>query len=240
MSNTTSLSILAIETCSEICPVALAYQGQSFQLISTEQRGHADNVLPMVKQLLDDARIELKSLDAIAFTRGPGAFTGVRIGTSVAQGLSVSSGLPLIAISSLAVLAQSSHRLTANQGCLAALDARMSEVYFGAYQANDNGLMVALQDDQVASPTELKFLDEQTLIGNGITWQAFGPGWNNYIEEMKQRFIDWNVVLPDELAFPEAIDLLDLAIDAYKQGDLLDPADALPIYIRDQVVRSSN
>lgn len=240
MVNSTDLSILAIETCSEICSVALDYQGQIFQLLSTEQRGHADNVLPMVKQLLDGASIKLNALDAIAFTRGPGAFTGVRIGTSVAQGLSVSSGLPLIAVSSLAVLAQGSYRVTANKRCLAALDARMSEVYFGVYESNADGLMVALQDDQVASPDEINCINEENQIEETIHWQAYGPGWNNYLEKMKHRFAKWHITMPDDVVYPEAIDLLHQARDAFNRGKLLDPADALPIYVRDQVVRSSN
>ena len=240
MKQGTEPSILAIETCSETCSVALDYQGQTFQLLSTEARGHADNVLPMIEQLLEGVNIKLDSLDAIAFTRGPGAFTGVRIGTSVAQGLGLSTGLPLIAVSSLAVLAQGSYRTTSNERCLAALDARMSEVYFGAYQANSDGLMIPLQDEQVASPSELIYSNVETNIDKSSAWQAYGPGWNNYLEQMKERFSKWKIVLPTELAFPEAIDLLDLAKYSYKQGDLLDPADALPIYVRDQVVRTAN
>ncbi|RLA04346.1 MAG: tRNA (adenosine(37)-N6)-threonylcarbamoyltransferase complex dimerization subunit type 1 TsaB [Gammaproteobacteria bacterium] len=231
-------SILGIETCSEDCSVAVIYQGKTLQLLSNEPRGHADNVLPMVDQLLADFHIKLADLDAIAFTRGPGAFTGVRIGTSVAQGLSLATGLPLIAVSSLAVLAQGSYRETGLTNCLAALDARMSEVYFGIYQLNSSNIMVATQDDQVASAEGLLCGNESSLSNDINKWQAQGPGWHNYSDVMKTRFKDWSLSWPEKLFNPKASDLLTLAQWHFERGELLDPADALPIYIRDQVVRT--
>lgn len=232
-------SILAIETCSEICSVALFYKGSQLQNISTEPRGHADSILPMIHQLLKKADVSLKQLDAIAFTRGPGAFTGVRIGTSVAQGLSVATDLPLIAVSSLAVLAQGSYRETGNDHCLAALDARMSEVYFGLYSLNDDGLMAATQADQVATACKLQCFSEQKQIQDRILWQAAGPGWHNYSLSMQQRFKNWQLEWPKQLSYPLAKDLLTHAEVHYIAGKLLDPADALPVYIRDKVVRNT-
>ena len=207
--------------------------------MSDEPRGHADNVLPMIRQLLDKFQIGLSNLDCIAFTRGPGAFTGVRIGTSVAQGLAVGANLPLIAVSSLAVLAQGSYRETGNERCLAALDARMSEVYFGVYQLNEHGLMSAVQDDLVAAAKAINCSNEAEQISRQNNWQAIGPGWINYPEAMAERFKDWQLTLPQQLVHPQATDLLTLAEWHYNNRDLLDPADALPIYIRDQVVRQS-
>jgi len=207
------------------------------QRYSTEPRGHADNILPMVQEVLLEATISLSDLQAIAFTRGPGAFTGVRIGTSVAQGLALGANLPLIAVSSLAVLAQGSYRDTGAKSCLAALDARMSEVYFGVYQVNENGLMVAIQDDQVAEPLKLSCNSEQQQIADKIDWQARGPGWTNYSDDMLERFKLWQLQSAKGLDYPQAVDLLTLANCCFDSGELLDPAEALPIYVRDQVVR---
>ena len=232
-----SKSILAIETCSESCSVALLHQGKQQQIISTEPRGHANNVLPMIDTVLAKAEIKLSELHAIAFTRGPGAFTGVRIGTSVAQGLAVGANLPLIAISSLAVLAQGSYRATGNTRCLATLDARMEEVYIGVYQLNENKLMTAVQDDQVAAAEQIGIADEQIQISLQSNWQAVGSGWNNYQQAMSERFKDWHISHSTQLEYPEAIDLITLADWHYDNGDLLDAAEALPVYIRDQVVR---
>ena len=120
--------------------------GDTQQVQSLEPRGHASNILPMVDELLTQYQVNLSELDAIAFTRGPGAFTAVRIGTSVAQGLAVGANLPLIAVSSLAVLAQGSYRVSGTERCLTALDARMSEVYFGIYQLNEDKLMAAIEE----------------------------------------------------------------------------------------------
>lgn len=233
-------SILAIETCSETCSVALVHGDKQNQLLSDEPRGHADNVLPMIDKLLSSAQLSLDQLDAIAFTRGPGAFTGVRIGTSVAQGLAVGANLPVIAVSSLQVLAQGSYREEGISRCLAALDARMSEVYFGAYELNEHKLMIAVQDEQVNSGENIVCVNEQKAIAEQNSWQARGPGWNNYIDEMKSRFSQWNINFPEQIIYPQAIDLLTLAQWQFANGDLLDPEHALPVYVRDQVVRQQN
>jgi tRNA threonylcarbamoyladenosine biosynthesis protein TsaB len=233
-----SKSILAIETCSETCSVAVSHNGKLHQLISTEPRGHADNILPLTDKIMDQAGLELSELDVIAFSRGPGAFTGVRVGTAVAQGLSLATKLPLVAVSSLAVLAQTSYRVTGNKRCIAALDARMSEVYLGFYKLGDNGCMMAEQDDQVAAAESVNCKNEHKYLDDSELWQGYGPGWTNYPEQIKQRFNKWSFELPKALYYPEAIDLLSLAEFEYKEGRLLDPAQAMPVYVRDNVVRS--
>ena len=230
-------TILAIETCSETCTVALSHDGQLEQLLSDVPRGHGENVLPMIETLLNNAQLPLVDITAIAFTRGPGAFTGVRIGTSVAQGLSVATGIPLLSVSSLAVLAQGSYRETGNKRCLAALDARMSEVYFGIYQLNEHNLMVSEENEQVASAENLSCENEQEYVDQYNVWQSYGPGWNNYLDAMNQRFSRWNVESTDKIHFPQAIDLIPLALHEYHSGRLLDAAEALPVYVRDQVVK---
>ena len=233
-----SLSILAIETCSEICSVALTHEGVQNQQLSVEPRGHADNVLPLVDGLIKQAGIALTDLDAIAFTRGPGAFTGVRIGTSVAQGIALAAELPVIAISSLAVLAQSCYRETQHSSCIAALDARMSEVYVGFYQLDEQGCMQITQDDQVSEPSLIHCDNEQTYSDNTQCWQGYGAGWTHYLQAMSERFKSWNTAKPVDVFYPQAIDLLTLAEQQYRLGNLLDPAEAMPVYVRDNVVRS--
>ncbi len=230
--------ILAIETCSESCSVALLYNEEHQQQISTEPRGHADAVLPMVEQLLRQADISLKQLDVIAFTRGPGAFTGVRIGTSVAQGLALATDLPLIAVSSLAVLAQGSYRETAIKYCLAALDARMSEVYFGVYQLNMAGLMLSTEEDQVVNPENVLLKEEKKLLLSSKCWQAAGVGWVNYKDALQERFSEWNLLEQKYCPYPQAQDLLTQANWYLKNDHLIDPAQAIPVYVRDKVVKS--
>ncbi len=231
-------TILAIETCSESCSVALLYNGEHQQEISTEPRGHADAVLPMVERLLQQAAISLKQLDVIAFTRGPGAFTGVRIGTSVAQGLALATDLPLIAVSSLAVLAQGSYRETTKNHCLAALDARMSEVYFGVYQLSKAGLMLSTEEDQVAKPENVLLKEEKKLLSSSKSWQVAGAGWVNYKEALQERFRVWNLLEQQHFPYPQAQDLLTQANWYFKNDQLIDPAQAIPVYVRDKVVRS--
>jgi len=232
------MKILAIETCSESCSVALSCNGEQQQQISTEPRGHADAVLPMVEHLLQQASLSLKQLDVIAFTRGPGAFTGVRIGTSVAQGLALATDLPLIAVSSLAVLAQGSYRETSQKHCLAALDARMSEVYFGVYQLNEAGLMLSTEEDQVAKPENVLLNEEKKLLSSSKIWQIAGSGWVNYKDGLQNRFSTWNLGEQIHFPYPQAQDLITQANWYFDKDQLIDPAQAIPVYVRDKVVRS--
>ncbi len=231
-----TITLLAIETCSESCSVALLHNGEHQQLLSTQPKGHADNVLPMVEQLLAQAELSMSGIDVIAFTRGPGAFTGVRIGTSVAQGLALATDLPLIAVSSLAVLAQGCYRETESKYCLTALDARMSEVYFGIYRVNEAGIMVSTQEDQVAKPLGLQIATEDEYISKQHNCQAMGAGWVNYPDQMRQRFKLWKLREQEHFPYPEAQDLLTQAIWLFEKNEVVDPAQALPVYIRDKVV----
>ncbi|HEB5077907.1 TPA: tRNA (adenosine(37)-N6)-threonylcarbamoyltransferase complex dimerization subunit type 1 TsaB, partial [Aeromonas hydrophila subsp. hydrophila] len=117
------LKILAVDTATEACSAALLVGEQVFSRWEEAPRDHTRKILPMVQAVLDDAGITLDELDAIAFGRGPGSFTGVRIGIGVAQGLAFGAGVPLIGISTLAAMAQGAHRLDGAEQVLTAIDA---------------------------------------------------------------------------------------------------------------------
>ncbi|MGH1409391.1 MAG: tRNA (adenosine(37)-N6)-threonylcarbamoyltransferase complex dimerization subunit type 1 TsaB [Aeromonas sp.] len=221
------LKILAVDTATEACSAALLVGDKLFSRWEEAPRDHTRKILPMVQDLLDEAGITLDKLDAIAFGRGPGSFTGVRIGISVAQGLAFGAGVPLIGISTLAAMAQGAYRLDGAQQVLTAIDARMNEVYFGRYELID-GRMQLVGDEAVSDPAAL--VDVRGKLAGPVT--CVGTGFETYGETLSG--------LADELAvsqvrFPAAEDMLPLARAAWLAGEAVPVEQATPVYLRDKV-----
>ncbi|MFM5410348.1 tRNA (adenosine(37)-N6)-threonylcarbamoyltransferase complex dimerization subunit type 1 TsaB [Aeromonas veronii] len=221
------LKILAVDTATEACSAALLVGDKLFSRWEEAPRDHTRKILPMVQAVLEDAGISLSDLDAIAFGRGPGSFTGVRIGISVAQGLAFGAGVPLIGISTLAAMAQGAYRLDGAQQVLTAIDARMNEVYFGRYELID-GRMQLVGDEVVSDPVAL--VDARGKLAGRVT--CVGTGFETYGETLSG--------LADELAvsqvrFPAAEDMLPLARAAWLAGEAVPVEQATPVYLRDKV-----
>ena len=140
--------LLALETATEACSAALAVDGDIRERFEVAPRGHSELILPMVDELMAEADISIEQVDAIAFGRGPGAFTGLRIAVGVTQGIAFGADLPVVPVSTLAALAQGSE----SNSVLAAIDARMDEVYWGAYQRSSAGLMTLCGEEAVIPP----------------------------------------------------------------------------------------
>ncbi|MGL6309842.1 tRNA (adenosine(37)-N6)-threonylcarbamoyltransferase complex dimerization subunit type 1 TsaB [Aeromonas veronii] len=221
------LKILAVDTATEACSTALLVGDKLFSRWEEAPRDHTRKILPMVQAVLEDAGISLSDLDAIAFGRGPGSFTGVRIGISVAQGLAFGAGVPLIGISTLAAMAQGAYRLDGAEQVLTAIDARMNEVYFGRYELID-GRMQLVGDEVVSEPAAL--VDVRGKLAGPVT--CVGTGFETYGETLSG--------LADELAvsqvrFPAAEDMLPLARAAWLAGEAVPVEQATPVYLRDKV-----
>ncbi|QMS78429.1 tRNA (adenosine(37)-N6)-threonylcarbamoyltransferase complex dimerization subunit type 1 TsaB [Aeromonas veronii] len=221
------LKILAVDTATEACSAALLVGDKLFSRWEEAPRDHTRKILPMVQAVLEDAGISLSDLDAIAFGRGPGSFTGVRIGISVAQGLAFGAGVPLIGISTLAAMAQGAYRLDGTEQVLTAIDARMNEVYFGRYELID-GRMQLVGDEVVSDPVAL--VDVRGKLAGRVT--CVGTGFETYGETLSG--------LADELAasqvrFPAAEDMLPLARAAWLAGEAVPVEQATPVYLRDKV-----
>lgn len=221
------LKILAVDTATEACSAALLVGDKLFSRWEEAPRDHTRKILPMVQAVLDDAGISLSDLDAIAFGRGPGSFTGVRIGIGVAQGLAFGAGVPLIGISTLAAMAQGAYRLDCAEQVLTAIDARMNEVYFGRYALID-GRMQLVEDEVVSDPAAL--VDVRGKLAGRLT--CVGTGFETYGEILSG--------LADELAvsqvrFPAAEDMLPLARAAWLAGEAVPVEQATPVYLRDKV-----
>lgn len=218
------MKILAIDTATEACSVALFDDGICHEIYEVIPRQHTERVIPMVDEILGNANMTLSNLDALAFNCGPGSFTGVRVGTSVTQGLAFSANLPVIPVSSLAALAQLAYREENKQNVLSAIDARMNEMYWACYHLEE-GIMKLVTSEQVSPSSKVE--------ANG-TWHCIGSGWDTFKDELEQT-TKVNIISSSEECFPHAQDIAVLAADLYQQNKMVRAEDAIPTYVRDEV-----
>lgn len=167
----------------------------------------------------------MQSLDVLAFGRGPGSFTGVRIGVGVAQGIALGAELPMIGISSLATMAEGVFRTTGIKQVLVAIDARMGEIYCAQYQRNDAGVWIGEDTEAVMKPEQ--FIEALQLTTG--TWAMAGTGWQAY-PDLKEA-LPFTVV-ETEITLPVAQDMLPLAVTAWHGGKATKVEDAEPVYLR--------
>ncbi|MFA7617771.1 MAG: tRNA (adenosine(37)-N6)-threonylcarbamoyltransferase complex dimerization subunit type 1 TsaB [Thiohalomonadaceae bacterium] len=217
------MNILAIETATEACSAALYLNGDVLSRHQIAPRGHADLILAMCDALLAEAGVAKRALDAVAFGRGPGSFTGVRIATGVAQGIAFALELPVVPVSTLATLAQGALRERGWTRVLAAIDARMGEVYWAPFKASASGLVEPAGDERVSAP-------DTVVLPNDGSWCGAGTGWSAYEARLPAQ-----VVERDGERLPHAHDLALLAAAAYERGAYVTAAAAVPVYLRDDV-----
>lgn len=217
--------ILSVETSTAACSVALAVGDEVVQRYALAAREHARVVLPWVESLLAEAGLRLGQLDAIAVGRGPGGFTGIRIGVGVVQGLALGADLPVVPLSSLQVLAQTAYVKLGKERILVGQDARMKEVYWAGYCADDKGLMRAVIEDQLSLPEDVE------LPLENVGWCVVGDAWQQYEQALGARLqgISFETA---EAVFPEAQYLSLLAADLFAGGHSVAPEEALPVYLR--------
>lgn len=223
------MKLLAIETSTIACSVALSVDGRVSERYELAPQRHAELVLPMAESLLGEARLELAVLDAIAFARGPGAFTGLRIAAAVTQGLAFGAGLPVIPVSTLAALAQGAASERGAGRVLTAMDARMNEVYWGVFGTGEDGLVQALGAECVCPP-------EQVPAIEGDGWFAAGDGWAAHGAALEAR-LGVGLVGRDEARYPRARDVARLALAIHRDEGGIPAAQALPVYLRDRVAK---
>lgn len=220
--------ILALDSSTDACSVALYADGQLDARFELAAKSHTQRLLPMVDELLQSNNLSLHSLDAIAFGRGPGSFTGLRICMGIVQGLAFGAQLPVIPISTLEAMALGYYRanFNVNLPVLVALDARMDEVYWGLF-ARTGASVSALSDEFVMKPELLSAQDViQPLAGQFI---AVGPGWHY---PAMQRLVASTIVVD---AQPQAEDMALIAAQVWSAGGAIDVLDAQPVYLRDTI-----
>jgi tRNA threonylcarbamoyladenosine biosynthesis protein TsaB len=215
------MKLLALDTSTEVMSLAVQHGAQVFAHagVGGAQTSHA--LLPQISVLMQQAGLRFDELDAIAFGRGPGSFTGLRTACAVAQGLGFASGVQLLPVDTLLALAWEAHTHTQATHILALLDARMGEVYAAHYEF-DSYLRNQFAGYQLISPEKLESGDAQALVGNACA---------AYADRLPAALL----ALPRLQATPSARAMLALAPGLIERGELVDAEHALPLYIRDKV-----
>jgi tRNA threonylcarbamoyladenosine biosynthesis protein TsaB len=232
------LKILALDTATEVCSVALLLQPAPTvpaQLLVRELPpgpGHSAHILSLVQAVLAEAALRLDELDCIAFGRGPGGFTGVRLAASVTQGLSFGAGLPVVPVSDLLAVAQQALDLVpAAASVLVCNDARMGEVYWACASRRAAGLAEAVGPEQVGAPETVK-------LTPGLVGPILGAGRGFAVWPQLVQCLPDAAVLQVEL-LPRAREIARLAVPHWLAGQGLTPEQAQPVYLRDDVAKPS-
>lgn len=216
------MKILALETSTEYCSVALWCDGALDARELRVGQGHSERVLGMVDALLVRHRVDVKMLDGIAFGEGPGSFTGLRIACGVTQGLAFAAGIPVMGVSTLLAMAEAAPA----QRVVCCLDARMHEIYHASYERADGGWKTA-QAPGLYAPAAAPELPEGT-------WFGCGSGFAAYRETLLQRY-EGRLAAVDAGIHPRAQEIARLAAPRFERGEGFDAAAAAPVYIRDKV-----
>lgn len=226
------MKILALDTATEACSVALWNDGAVHVEAIELARGHAQRILPMVDALLESHALRLTDLDAIAAGRGPGGFTGVRLAISVAQGLALGADLPTVGVSNLAAVAQAvlSREASATH-VLVCNDARMKEVYTALYRRSDAGLAVLEGRERVMQPDSVGL--PSSVDGPARRVIGAGRGFGAY-PQLADR-LRGELVAIDAAILPAAGEIAVLAAAAFRAGEAVAPEWLQPVYLRDDV-----
>lgn len=209
------MKLLALETANEQCSVSIVDENQElFFQLDTRAKAQTQTILPMVEQGYAQLGLNTADLTAIAFSRGPGSFSGVRINAAVTQALAWSHDLPVIPVSTLQALAQAAYRLHGLTAVTVVLDARMNEVYIASFQLNEQGIMHAVDAEQLLDYQQAAQVAQFTLVGSGSA-----------------------LIKPEALEFKDimatAQDIAQIARVAAQQQQWVAAEQALPVYLRD-------
>ena len=209
------MKLLALETANEQCSVSIVDETKAlFFQLDTRAKAQTQTILPMIEQGFAQTGIQTSDLTAIAFSRGPGSFSGVRINAAVTQALAWSNDIPVIPVSTLQALAQNAYREVGLTAVTAVLDARMSEVYIASFKLDENNIMQAVDDEQLLSYEKAQ---------NAVKYQLIGSGAGLVNEEQIQY----------KGLSATAEDIATIARELAKHGKWLDAELALPVYLRD-------
>ena len=223
------MKILSIDTSTEACSAALVAEGVILERFEIAPSKHSDLILPMIDSLLNEAGYKVSQLDAIAFSCGPGSFTGLRIAAGVVQGIAMGADLPVIPVSTLTALARYAFEEKNELNVIAALDARMNEVYWSIVRYDKQGQIIHTGAEVVCLPAQVTVPDEGE-------WFGVGPGWTRYAGEMRNgsgnKHLRWA-----ENVYPQARYIASIAANDFAQGKLVAPEQAVPVYLRDNVAK---
>ena len=216
------MRILALETSTEYCSVALWQDGNIINHCELVGQRHSELLIGILDNLLHEAGVKISELDGIAFGAGPGSFTGVRIACGVTQGLALGADLPVVGVCTLQALAQAA----GHDKVIAALDARMGEIYHAVYEKRA-GSWVTVCGPNLCLP-------QQALQVQGSGWFGTGSGFAMYGAVLGERYAG-QTIGSDTQAIPQASAIAELAAPLFAAGQGMDAAQAMPFYLRDKV-----
>ena len=225
------MKLLAVETSTEACSAALHIDGVVKERFEIAPREHTKLILPMIDSLMADAELKPQHLDALAFSRGPGSFTGVRISTGVIQGIAFGADLPVVPVSTLAAIAQH-YFTTADSDCVyTAMDARMGEIFWGVYQKNQQGYAELIGEEAVTLAENVIFPEKQGM-GIGSGWAVYQQQLSDCLGKLLQG------VEADHL--PRASAIAGLGVIGFENNQAVNVEMAMPVYLRDKVAKKES
>ncbi|MEY4769000.1 MAG: peptidase yeaZ [Pseudomonadota bacterium] len=225
------MKLLAIETATEACSAALSIHGEILQKFEIAPQQHTRLILPMIEQLIAEAQLSLSELDGLAFGRGPGSFTGLRIAASVIQGIGFAWDLPVVPVSTLAALAQQSFNQTPHSLLFVAMDARLSEIFWAVYQRNSENIAELIGTEKVLPAIEIDF-PRQIGVGIGSAWELYGQTLSQRLGNSLQQI--------DPIYFPQAAQIAQLGVYGWNHQQAVSAEQALPLYLRDKVAKKES
>lgn len=226
------MKILAIDTSTEACSAALSINGSIEVLFEIAPQQHSQLILQQCDSLLADAGLKPAQLDAIAFGRGPGSFTGLRIAAGVTQGIAFGCNLPVIGISTLAAQAQQVCSQYPNHTFLSTIDARMKEIYWGTYTLSDTNTLIIKDPETVGSANTITLQDTDKIIGLGSGWKVYEPDLSAHLATHQI-----SEIFPDTL--PSAKEVAILACEELIKGNALPADQAIPVYLRNNIAKKT-
>jgi tRNA threonylcarbamoyladenosine biosynthesis protein TsaB len=220
------MTILAIDAATEACSAALLVGVTLTERFEVIGRGHAGRLLPMADELLREAGLTAGDLDAVAFGRGPGGFTGLRIAAGIAQGLAAGSGKPIVPVSNLAAVAAGAARTHGHTRILVCMDARMGQVYWAAFDCS-GARPLALTREHLSDPGAVELPAGEAMFGAGHGFSAYPT----LAARLERRLAGI-----DDAVLPRAGDIARIGAVDFAAGGGLAAAQGLPVYLRDDVV----
>jgi tRNA threonylcarbamoyladenosine biosynthesis protein TsaB len=225
------MKLLAVETSTEACSAALFIDGEVAERYALAPKEHTKLILPMIDSLMVDAGLKPQQLDALAFSRGPGSFTGVRIATGVIQGIALGADLSIVPVSTLAAIAQDFFDNNDDNVAFVAMDARMDEIFWGVYRRDAHGYAELIGDEAVTPSEQVEFPE---LTGVGI-----GSGWGVYHQELMTRLAGRVSHYHADL-LPRAGAIARLGARGFELGLAVEVEQAMPVYLRDKVAKKES
>ena len=226
------LKLLAVETSTEACSAALHIDGETQEKFEIAPREHTKRILPMIDSLLAEAELTPQQLDALAFSRGPGSFTGVRISTGIIQGIAFGADLPVVPVSTLAAIAHYFFSQNSkNNLAFTAMDARMGEIFWGVYRKNQLGYAELIGEEAVTLAENIIFPKQQgTGIGSG--WAVYRPQLSDCLGNL--------LISVDADHLPRASAIADLGVIGFKNNQAVEAENAMPVYLRNKVAKKES